>query len=36
MEFTEQFLDIFLDIYWKVDLLRDAQKKEAIDAFRLE
>jgi hypothetical protein len=33
---TEQFFDIYLDIYWKAEPVKDAQSRRKIDAFRSE
>lgn len=36
LKFTEQFFDIFLDIYRKAEPVADAQRKRKMDAFRSE
>ncbi len=36
LKFTEQFFDIFLDIYRKAEPVKDAQRRRKMDAFRSE
>jgi len=36
LNFTEQFFDIFLDIYRKAEPVKDIQRRREIDAFRAE
>jgi len=36
LKFTEQFFDIFLDIYRKAEPVKDAQRRREMDAFRSE
>jgi len=36
LRFTEQFFDIFLDIYRKAEPVKDAERKRKMDAFRSE
>ena len=36
LRFTEQFFDIFLDIYRKAEPVEDAERKRKMDAFRSE
>jgi len=36
VKFADQFFDIFLDIYRKAELVKDAQRRRKIDAFRSE
>jgi len=36
LKFTDQFFDIFLDIYRKAEPVKDAQRKRKMEAFRLE
>jgi hypothetical protein len=36
LKFTEQFFDIFLDIYRKSEPVKDAQRRKKMEAFRLE
>ncbi len=36
LKFTEQFFDIFLDIYRKAEPIKDAERRRKMDAFRSE
>jgi hypothetical protein len=36
LKFTEQFFDIFLDIYRKAEPVKDAERRKKMDAFRSE
>ena len=36
LKFTEQFFDIFLDIYRKAEPVKDAERRRKMDAFRSE
>ncbi len=36
MKFTDQFFDIFLDIYRKAEPVKDTERKREMDAFRSE
>ena len=36
LKFTEQFFDIFLEIYRKVEPVKDVQRRRKMDAFRAE